>query len=87
MAAGETAVCSANNDGECTITQPQASHFCAGQTDTTNCARYRDFEALYHRGEDELSDREEDAKLATNSVVFNAFIWLQVSGLTNFLLL
>lgn len=71
-------MCLAQATGECTITEPDHTQFCAGQADTANCARYRDFEALYNRGEDELEDRTDDAKTQTNSVVFNAFIWLQV---------
>ena len=82
---GEVPVCLAHTTGECTITEPDHVQYCAGQTDTENCARYRDFEALYNRGEDELEDRQEDAKTQTNSVVFNAFIWLQVSLLIGFL--
>ena len=76
--AGETPLCSVNGDGECSIGAPQSSEYCAGQENATDCPRFHDFEALYVRGEDQLRQRKEEATAATNSLVFNAFIWLQV---------
>ena len=79
--AGETPLCSVNDDGECTIGAPQSSQYCAGQQNSADCPRFQDFTALYMRGEEELQQRRADATAATNSLVFNAFIWLQVRPL------
>ncbi len=49
-----------------------------GQDRPNDCRRFQDFEALYMRGEEQLGRRKGDATAATNSLVFNAFIWLQV---------
>ncbi len=76
--AGETPLCSVNEDGECSIGAPQSSEYCGGHDNSTDCPRFQDFEALYMRGEQQLEQRKADATAATNSLVFNAFIWLQV---------
>ncbi len=76
--AGETPLCSVNGDGECNIGAPQSGEYCGGYDNSTDCPRFRDFEALYMRGEQQLAQRKAEATAATNSLVFNAFIWLQV---------
>ena len=76
--AGETPLCSVNGDGECSIGAPQSGEYCSGYDNSTDCPRFRDFEALYMRGEQQLAQRKAEATAATNSLVFNAFIWLQV---------
>ena len=76
--AGETPLCIANSRGECSTVRPSASEYCAGQGNSTDCPRFQDFEALFMRGEAHLGQRKEEATAATNSLVFNAFIWLQV---------
>ena len=81
MSAGETPLCSVDEEGECRIGAPDSAEYCAGQANTTDCARFQDFEALYMRGEKQLAQRTQEATAATNSVVFNAFIWLQVGVL------
>ncbi len=76
--AGETPLCSVNGDGECNIGAPQSGEYCGGHGNSTDCPRFKDFEALYMRGEQQLEQRKAEATAATNSLVFNAFIWLQV---------
>lgn len=76
--AGETPLCSVDEAGECSIGAPDSLEYCAGQDNTTACARFQDFEALYMRGEKQFAEHTEEATAATNSLVFNAFIWLQV---------
>ena len=76
--AGEIPLCIANSKGECSTVRPSASEYCGGQGNSTSCPRFEDFEALFMRGEAHLGQRKEEATAATNSLVFNAFIWLQV---------
>lgn len=76
--AGEMPVCRAKGDGECELTAPMSNEYCAGQPDTATCPRFQDFEALYLRGEQQVAECTAVATAATNSLVFNAFIWLQV---------
>lgn len=78
VSAGEVPVCRAKGDGECELTAPMSNQYCAGQSDTATCPRFQDFEALYLRGEQQVAERTAVATAATNSLVFNAFIWLQV---------
>ncbi|DBB18563.1 hypothetical protein WJX82_010215 [Trebouxia sp. C0006] len=80
---GETPLCSVNGDGECSIGAPQSGEYCSGYDNSTDCPRFRDFEALYMRGEQQLAQRKAEATAATNSLVFNAFIWLQIFNMLN----
>ena len=81
LPAGETPVCLAKGDGECQLTAPKSPEYCAGQNDTASCPRFQDFKALYMRGEKQVAKATAIATAATNSLVFNAFIWLQVHSL------
>ncbi|KAL3146758.1 hypothetical protein ABBQ38_014742 [Trebouxia sp. C0009 RCD-2024] len=80
---GETPVCKAKGDGECELRAPQSSEFCAGQSDPASCPRFQDFEALYLRGQKQVAKRTAVATAATNSLVFNSFIWLQIFNMLN----
>lgn len=87
VSADETPVCTAKGDGECDLTAPKSKEFCAGQPDTVACQRFQDFEALFMRGEEQVAEDTAEATAATNSLVFNAFIWLQVRTLLSFVTL
>ena len=85
--ADETPVCTAKGDGECDLTAPKSNEYCAGQPDIVACQRFQDFEALFRRGEEQVAEDTAEATAATNSLVFNAFIWLQVRTFLCFVML
>ena len=87
VSADETPVCIAKGDGECDLVAPKSTEYCAGQADSVACPRFQDFKALFMRGEEQVAEDTAEATAATNSLVFNAFIWLQVRTLSPYAML
>ncbi|KDD74835.1 cation transporting ATPase [Helicosporidium sp. ATCC 50920] len=78
---GEPFVCTIRPDGGCDVAEPVAADYCGG--DSGGCERYTAVLKEAEGSEERYEEvREEDRKRA-NSLVFNAFIWLQLFNLVN----
>ncbi|KAK9829300.1 hypothetical protein WJX72_005021 [[Myrmecia] bisecta] len=66
---------------QCSILEPEdnPANFCQGETDTKNCARYQEFRGLYDGPAHEQFKMDvEEGREKYNSIVFNAFIFMQL---------
>ncbi|BDA43546.1 probable calcium-transporting ATPase 11, plasma membrane-t [Coccomyxa sp. Obi] len=70
---------------KCTRTRAKniKSNFCQNQTDTSNCERTQQFQALDNKADNQYKAHHDYDLRKTNSIVFNSFIFMQLFNQIN----